>query len=109
MSGSSEPKGEENTSAKMLTTDDKNKNQTNAKRTQKYNLIPQVDRQSVNSQPVLKGDQVPVSLKTVVGEAILGPEPTLDFLFYFRFTPVSLSAALMGSTHKFDYVFFLYI
>lgn len=62
--------------------------------------IPQTDRESVNSRAVLKGDRVPVSLKMVVevGEAILGPEPTLDFLFYFRFTPVSLSAAaLMGS------------
>lgn len=79
----------------MFTTNDK-------KRAQKHSSIPQFDRESVNSKPVLKGDQVPVSLKTVVevGEAILGPEPTLDFLFYFRFTPVSLTAALMGSTHK---------
>lgn len=48
--------------------------------------------------------------KTVVdvGEAILGPEPTLDFLFYFRFTPVSLSAALMGSENNFDYENFIY-
>lgn len=57
-----------------------------------------------------KGYQVTVSLKAVAeaGEAILGPEPTLDFLFYFRFTPVFLSVAIMGCTHKFDYVFFIY-
>lgn len=82
----------------MLTT----KNNTH---THTLKLIPKL----ADGQSALKHDQVAVSLKTAVeaGEAILGPEPTLTSCF-ISFSPMSLSAsaAVTGSTHKFDYVFF---